>query len=164
MSKCLWIVKPPAKAHGNGIKVISKWKQSSKTRPMLVQRLNLVHFLELHNFNLLQRYIAKPYLIKGAKFDLRLYVLITSINPLRIYLYDDGLVRFASKPYSSNTATASDVFTHLTNYSINKRSESYLSNEDSLLAQVGGEIDFSLTSTIRSSGTQVDFTSFVEIF
>jgi hypothetical protein len=85
------------------------------------------------------RYIAKPYLINQTKFDLRLYVLITSINPLRIYLYDDGLVRFASKPYSSSTSTAADVFTHLTNYSINKQSASYLSNEDSRVAQVRRE-------------------------
>ena len=85
------------------------------------------------------RYIAKPYLINQTKFDLRLYVLITSINPLRIHLYDDGLVRFASKPYSSNISTAQDVFTHLTNYSINKKSTSYISNEDSMLAQVREE-------------------------
>ena len=80
-------------------------------------------------------------MINETKFDLRLYVLITSINPLRIYLYDDGLVRFASKPYSSDTSTAHDVFTHLTNYSINKRSASYLSNEDSMIAQVEEEIE-----------------------
>ena len=37
-NKSLWIVKPPAKARGNGIKVISKWNQIPKTRPILVQR------------------------------------------------------------------------------------------------------------------------------
>jgi len=117
-NKSLWIVKPPAKARGNGIKVISKWNQIPKTRPILVQR-----------------YISKPYLINQTKFDLRLYVLLTSIHPLRIYLYNDGLVRFASKPYSSDSSTAHDVFTHLTNYSINNKSNTYKSNQDSLQAQ-----------------------------
>ena len=108
------------------------------------------------------RYIAKPYLINQTKFDLRLYVLITSINPLRIYLYDDGLVRFASKPYSSSTSTAADVFTHLTNYSINKQSATYLSNEDSRIAQVGRK--YRAQSSSISLGTQVDSSGSLEIF
>jgi len=37
-----------------------------------------------------------PLLIKSLKFDLRIYVLITCINPLRVFLYDDGIVRFAT--------------------------------------------------------------------
>jgi len=47
-------------------------------------------------------------------------VLLTSLNPLRIYLYDDGLVRFASNKYTNDSSSVSDVFMHLTNYSINK--------------------------------------------
>jgi hypothetical protein len=47
-------------------------------------------------------------------------VLLTSVNPLRIYLYDDGLVRFASNKYTNDSNSVGDVFMHLTNYSINK--------------------------------------------
>ena len=42
---------------------------------------------------IVQSYIPNPLLINGYKFDFRLYVLVTSINPLRIYLYKDGMVR-----------------------------------------------------------------------
>ena len=33
-----WIVKPPALARGEGIKVINKWSQIPTTRPLIVQR------------------------------------------------------------------------------------------------------------------------------
>jgi len=108
-----WIVKPPALARGEGIKVINKWSQIPSARPLIVQR-----------------YVARPYLINETKFDLRLYLLVTSVNPLRLYLYDDGLVRFASNKYSNESSKVQDLFTHLTNYSINKKSSTYVSNEE----------------------------------
>lgn len=113
-AKGRWILKPPALARGIGISVVNKYSKIPKNKPLVVQR-----------------YVARPYLINGTKFDLRIYLLVTSINPLRLYLYEDGLVRFASNKYSNDSKDVDDVYMHLTNYSINKKSSTYTSNEDS---------------------------------
>ncbi|XP_022229344.2 tubulin polyglutamylase TTLL4 isoform X2 [Drosophila obscura] len=108
-----WIVKPPASARGTGIRIVNKWSQFPKDRPLVVQK-----------------YIERPLLINDNKFDMRLYVVLTSINPLRIYMYKDGLARFASVKYSSELSNLDERCMHLTNYSINKFSQNYAKNED----------------------------------
>ncbi|XP_073827371.1 tubulin tyrosine ligase-like 4B isoform X2 [Musca autumnalis] len=108
-----WIVKPPASARGTGISIVNKWSQFPKDQPLVVQK-----------------YIERPLLINDNKFDMRIYVVLTSINPLRLYMYKDGLARFASVKYSSELNSLDDVCMHLTNYSINKFSDSYDKNED----------------------------------
>ncbi|XP_028748871.1 tubulin polyglutamylase TTLL4 isoform X1 [Peromyscus leucopus] len=117
-SRQKWIVKPPASARGIGIQVIHKWSQLPKRRPLLVQR-----------------YLHKPYLISGSKFDLRIYVYVTSYDPLRIYLFSDGLVRFASCKYSPSMKSLSNKFMHLTNYSVNKKNAEYQANADETACQ-----------------------------
>jgi hypothetical protein len=72
-------------------------------------------------------YIANPLTIDGLKFDLRIYVAITSINPLRIYIYEEGLVRFATQLYQPPLIDSeADPYVHLTNYSINKHNNKCL--------------------------------------
>jgi tubulin polyglutamylase TTLL5 len=75
-------------------------------------------------------YIFKPLLIDGIKFDLRVYVALTSINPLRIYIYEDGLARYATGKYNDKTNSKQAKFTHLTNYSLNKFSSNFVENTD----------------------------------
>ena len=66
-------------------------------------------------------YVHAPLLLDGKKFDLRLFVLITSWNPLCVYLYDGGLARFAESKYSLLISSETQVGrTHLTNHSFNE--------------------------------------------
>ena len=74
-----WIVKPPNLACGEGISVVNDFKNVPVTKKPLC----------------VQRYLMDPLLIHGLKFDLRIYVLVTSVDPLRIYLYEEGLARWA---------------------------------------------------------------------
>ncbi|XP_063709120.1 tubulin polyglutamylase ttll6-like [Culicoides brevitarsis] len=73
-----------------------------------------------------QLYLCKPLLIDNFKFDLRVYTLITSLEPLRIFIYNEGLARFATTKYREpNAVNTSNVFMHLTNYSVNRHSRMF---------------------------------------
>ncbi|XP_074080303.1 tubulin polyglutamylase TTLL6 isoform X3 [Macrotis lagotis] len=79
-----------------------------------------------------QLYISKPFIIDGFKFDLRIYVLVTSCDPLRIFVYKEGLARFATTSYSNPSSdNVDDICMHLTNYSINKHSSNFVRDGNS---------------------------------
>uniref|UniRef100_A0A915PNE5 Tubulin--tyrosine ligase-like protein 5 n=1 Tax=Setaria digitata TaxID=48799 RepID=A0A915PNE5_9BILA len=107
-----FIVKPVASSRGNGIFIIQSPGDIPLGSPMLVSR-----------------YIENPYLLNGHKFDLRLYVLVTSFYPLVAYMYSEGLARFASEKYSSSAKSYEQHFSHLTNYSLNKNNGKFIRNE-----------------------------------
>jgi tubulin polyglutamylase TTLL6/13 len=66
------------------------------------------------------------------------YVLVVGISPLRVYVYRDGLARFATHKYEKpSDKNASDLFMHLTNYAINKESEAFVGNTDANNDDVG---------------------------
>ena len=81
--------------------------------------------VNVDDVSVISRYVSNPLLINGHKFDLRVYVCVTSFDPLRVYIYKEGLARFASEPYNNSNAK-SNKFMHLTNYSINKKNENFL--------------------------------------
>jgi tubulin polyglutamylase TTLL6/13 len=75
--------------------------------------------------------MSKPFLIEGLKFDLRVYVLIAGTDPLRIFVYNEGLARLCTEPYEMPKSDNLDnKFMHLTNYAINKLSPNFIFNEE----------------------------------
>ena len=76
-----------------------------------------VKFTEMH---VVQRYVDRPLCFSGYKLDLRIYVLLLSAQPLRVYWYRDCLVRFATHKY--DMSDIDNQYAHLTNTSINKNS------------------------------------------
>ncbi len=69
---------------------------------------------------MVQRYLKNPLLINGYKFDLRIYVLVTSVNPIEIFLYKEGFGRFSTIPFSLDPTDKNNKYIHLTNVSIQK--------------------------------------------
>ena len=76
---------------------------------------------------IVSKYVENPLLINGHKSDLRLYVLVTSYDPLVIYLYEEGLVRFAAVKYDGENLWNPCI--HLCNSSINKYHSDYVTGE-----------------------------------
>lgn len=70
---------------------------------------------------LITKYLINPHLIKGFKYDLRIHGLVTSVKPLKIYLYDEGLVRVASEKYDPKKID--NEFSFLTNLYINRKNK-----------------------------------------
>mmetsp|Transcript_9416 Transcript_9416/g.35254 ORF Transcript_9416/g.35254 Transcript_9416/m.35254 type:complete len:854 (-) Transcript_9416:251-2812(-) len=118
----IWISKPVASSCGKGIRLVHKKN---------------IGTVSCRKKCIMQRYLQNPYLIDGRKFDLRLYVLVTEIDPLRVYLFDEGLARFSTHKYSLKNLKSR--FAHLTNYSINKRSKLYVPNEDDTNLNTGSK-------------------------
>lgn len=104
----LWLIKPKNKWAGKGIFIFKSLKKIKKKQYIIT------------------KYKTNLNLIKNKKYDLRLYVLVTGLRPLRIYFYKEGLVRIASEKYSLNINSFKNIFIHLTNTDINKISKNYV--------------------------------------
>ncbi|KAL2792904.1 putative tubulin polyglutamylase TTLL2, partial [Daubentonia madagascariensis] len=101
-----WICKPAELSRGRGILIFSDIKDFIFDDTYIVQK-----------------YICNPLLVGGYKCDLRIYVCVTGFRPLTIYVYQEGIVRFATEKF--DLSNLQNYHAHLTNCSINKSGASY---------------------------------------
>lgn len=113
-----WIEKPSSSSRGEGIIIVS----SKDSLPPITNEKFVI-----------QQFIERPLLINGHhKFDVRLYVLVTSVSPLRVYLHQYGLARLAPHEYPASSETGlniSDLSSLITNVSLNRCDSSFSMNE-----------------------------------
>jgi len=132
------IIKPEASCQGKGIYLIRDLDD-----------------IVIDEHCVIQEYINKPFLMEKMKFDLRLYVLVVGIDPLRVYLSKEGLARLSTKQYEEvDDANVEDMTMHLTNYAINKHSTKFQQNRAAILDSVGHKrsLKYSLKYIEREEG------------
>ncbi len=99
---------------------------------ILIKLINLFPIKNKDTEYVVQHYIHDPLLIEGKKFDLRIYVLISSIDPFICYVCEEGLARFCTEDYKvPNNDNFKNGYMHLTNYSFNKDSKNFIMPDDS---------------------------------
>ena len=115
--KDLWIVKPKAESCGIGIHIFKSLEKEKKGR--------------YKNF-IISRYLSSPHLIDKKKYDMRIYVLLTGFQPLRIYLYKEGIIRRAAEEYKLDIKSLDNKYSHITNTAINQYNKNYKNPKNEL--------------------------------
>lgn len=133
--KNIWIMKPVGLSRGRGITLVKDMSQ-----------------LAYSHTSVLQRYVPNPLCLDGYKFDLRLYVLVTSFQPLEAFIYQDGFARISTQRFSLDEADLDNKFIHLTNSSIQNQSTSGPSKDNPLVKENEGETNGSKIPLLGKTG------------
>ena len=96
----LWLIKPKTLSLGIGIHIFH-------------------NLSDVPSEYIITKYIEKPHLINNLKYDFRIYVIITGLSPLKIYVYKEGIIRFATEEYSLDFNKIDEDFIFLTNVAHN---------------------------------------------
>jgi hypothetical protein len=113
--KNLWLLKPANLNQGKGIEIFSSLKNILKSIRKKPSGSTWV----------LQKYIERPLLIQGRKFDVRVWVLMTCRR--EVFFYNDGYIRTSSFEYNLDERLN---FVHLTNHCLQQLNEKYGMFED----------------------------------
>ena len=132
----IWIVKPVGKSRGKGIFLIDNISE-----------------VPLNDTFLVQKYLTNPLLLdEGYKFDMRIYCLVTSVNPLEMFLYKDGFARVSNELYNLDI---SNIKVHLTNAAIQNRNAKKSKNFEKIYG--GSKISLDMLRTKLAKKYNIDF-------
>ena len=104
---------------------------------------------ELKSF-IIQKYIERPFLIHGRKFDIRVWVLVSHTG--KCYFFKEGYLRTSAAPFCLDASTPDDPSVHLTNNAVQKHAEGYGRFEEANQLSFGQFQDY-----LSDSGSQFDF-------
>ena len=155
--KNLWIIKPSGCDRGKGVEIFKTLDELSKFLYLYSSGYNMSEYKNM-NYNdldeispalkegamefkskkrifskfVIQKYMEKPALYKGYKFDIRVHALYTKDSCL--YIFRDSYVRLCSLPYDIDKT---NYFAHLCNTSVNVKSDNYGKIADGNAISVG---------------------------
>ena len=121
----LWILKPSNRSQGSGVVLINKLNKVKKINFEKKVIGDNNQQITVNDTYVICKYIDNPLLIGGKKFDMRIYVLVTSYHPLKVWLFKYGFCRFCNEKFSVDINDIENIYVHLTNVAIQKRSYKY---------------------------------------
>ena len=103
----LWILKPARGSQGEGIKLLNR----SSVLGLRAHYAQCVHRggVGCAAPQVLQPYLRQPLLREGVKWDMRTYVLCTSVLPMRLYLFSEARRSKSRRSKSRRSGSAVQV-------------------------------------------------------
>lgn len=126
----IYICKPSAGSLGRGLQLVKKWTDLKGVLREVWPNGEEENLSRRRRAEyVVQRYVTRPLLLDGFKFDCRVYVVVTNALPLVAYIFEEGLGRFCTVQYEKPRArNLGNAFMHLTNYSVNRHSDKFQSS------------------------------------
>ena len=132
----MWIIKPINLNRGRFIQVLNDTDKIVE----YLQKIQEMKIIEGDNNNnckcehiILQKYLEKPLLYQGRKFDIRIWILLIGGQESNVYIFKQGHLKATCNEFDINS---SSPFIHLTNYSVQKH------NVDFSKKEIGNEISY----------------------
>ena len=130
-SEAVWILKPCQLGEGRHIRI-----------------LRGVDLAELGSLGacVISRYLQNPLLIEGRKVDLRVYALVTRLQPLEAFVFREGLVRVCGAAYQ--ISGFEDLSAHVSNNSVQTKSSRHASGRNLTLQQLWNSLSGGISPEI----------------